>query len=156
MFWPEVASVQGDLAQVKGLLFALFGSIAASAGNLATQRLYAQKMPVMPSTAWGMLYGSLATTLYCIVAGIPFAWDGSTSYVVSLAYLTVAGTVVAFAMYLTLLKRVGAGRSGYTSAVIPVIAMLLSTLFEDYVWTLPAVIGMLMVMIGNVLVMRGR
>lgn len=156
VFWPELASVQGDLAQVKGLVFALLGSIGASAGNLATQRLYARKIPVLPCTAWGMLYGSLGTVLYCVVTGIPFTWDPSMTYLVSLAYLTVVGSVVAFAMYLTLLKRVGAGRSGYTSAVIPVLAMLLSTFFEDYAWTLPAIFGMALVLAGNVLVMKRR
>ena len=156
VFWPEVAGVRGDVSQIKGLVFAILGTLGASAGNLATQRLYAQKIPVLPCTAWGMLYGSLGTLLYCVVFGIPLVWDNSINYVVSLAYLTIVGSVVAFGMYLTLLKRIGAGRSGYTSAVIPVFAMLLSTFFEDYLWTTPAIAGMVLVMVGNVLVMRRR
>ena len=156
VFWPEVAGVRGDVAQIKGLVFALLGTLGASAGNLATQRLYAQKIPVLPCTAWGMLYGSIGTLLYCVAFGIPLVWDSSIGYLVSLVYLTIVGSVVAFGMYLTLLKRIGAGRSGYTSAVIPVLAMLLSTFFEDYVWTPPALAGMLLVMIGNVLVLRRR
>ena len=52
--------------------------------------------------------------------------------------------------------RIGAGRSGYTAAVIPVIAMVFSTFFEDYVWTLPALVGMAFVLTGNVLVMWKR
>ena len=156
VFWPELAEVRGDFAQIKGLVFAVLGTIGASAGNLWTQRLYAKGAAVMPCTAWGMLYGSLATALYCIIAGIPFKWDGSTSYLISLAYLTVFGSVFAFGMYLTLLKRIGAGRSGYTAAVIPVLAMILSTFFEDYVWTPPALAGMALVMVGNVLVMKRK
>jgi drug/metabolite transporter (DMT)-like permease len=151
VFWPELAELRGDLAQIKGLTFAVLGTIAASAGNLSTQRLYGRGVGVQPCTAWGMLYGTAATTLYCIAAGIPFNWDGSAGYVVSLSYLTLFGSVIAFGAYLTLLKRIGAGRAGYTSAVIPVVAMLISTLFEDYVWTAPAVAGMALVLLGNVL-----
>lgn len=156
VFWPEVADMRGDYAQIKGLVFAVLGTLGASAGNLATQRLYAQKIPVLPCTAWGMLYGSLATLAYCAVFSIPLKWDGSWSYVVSLAYLTLFGSVVAFGTYLTLLKRIGAGRAGYTSAVIPVLAMVISTFFEDYQWTLPALAGMALVMAGNVLVMKRK
>ena len=156
VFWPELAEVRADFAQIKGLIFAILGTIGASAGNLWTQRLYGRGFPVMPCTAWGMFYGSLATALYCALAGIPFTWDSSTDYVLSLAYLTVLGSVVAFAAYLTLLKRIGAGRSGYTSAVIPVLAMIISTFFEDYQWTTPALAGMALVLVGNVLVMRRR
>ena len=156
VFWPEVAEVRGDLAQIKGLTFAILGTIGASAGNLWTQQLYSRGIPVMPCTAWGMVYGSLATALYCVIMGIPFNWDASPNYLLSLVYLTVLGSVVAFAMYLTLLQRIGAGRSGYTSAVIPVLAMIISTFFEDYVWTAPALAGMALVLAGNVLVMWKR
>ncbi|MEP7083720.1 MAG: EamA family transporter [Betaproteobacteria bacterium] len=154
MFWPELAEVRGDMAQVKGLAFAILGTLGASAGNLWSQRLYSQGLRVLPCTAWSMLYGTLSVALYCAATGIPFNWDNSSAYLGSLAYLTVFGSVIAFVGYLTLLKRIGAGRSGYTSAAIPVLAMLISTVFEDYVWTAPAITGMLLVLIGNVLVLR--
>lgn len=154
MFWPELAEVRGDMAQVKGLAFALLGTLGASAGNLWSQRLYAQGVRVLPCIAWSMMYGTLSVALYCAATGIPFNWDSSSAYLSSLAYLTVFGSVIAFVGYLTLLKRIGAGRSGYTSAAIPVLAMLISTVFEDYVWTAPAIMGMLLVLVGNVLVLR--
>ncbi len=156
VFWPELAEVRGDMAQVNGLVFAVLGTLGASAGNLWSQRLYAQGIRVLPCTAWSMLYGSTAVALYSAARGIPFNWDGSTAYLSSLAYLAVFGSVIAFAGYLTLLKRIGAGRAGYTSAVIPVLAMIISTFFEDYVWTTPAIAGMVLVLVGNVLVLWKR
>ena len=153
VFWPELAEIRGDMAQVKGLLFAALGTMGASAGNLWSQRLYGQGLRVLPCTAWSMLYGTLVVALYSAAVGIPFNWDSSVAYLSSLAYLTVFGSVIAFVGYLTLLKRIGAGRAGYTSAAIPVLAMLISTFFEDYVWTAPAIAGMLLVLIGNVLVL---
>ena len=74
----------------------------------------------------------------------------------SLAYLSLFGSVVAFVSFLTLLQRIGAGRSGYTAAVIPAVAMTASTLFEGYRWSAAAVLGMALVVAGTVLVLRGK
>jgi drug/metabolite transporter (DMT)-like permease len=156
VFWPELAQVQGDMAQVKGLFFAVLGTLGASAGNLWSQRLYGEGIRVLPCIAWSMLYGSISVALYSAARGIPFNWDASITYLSSLAYLTVFGSVIAFVGYLTLLKRIGAGRAGYTSAVIPVLAMIISTFFEDYVWTASAIAGMVLVLVGNVLVLWKR
>lgn len=156
VFWPELAQVQGDMAQVKGLFFAVLGTLGASAGNLWSQRLYGEGIRVLPCIAWSMLYGSISVALYSAARGIPFNWDASITYLSSLAYLTVFGSVIAFVGYLTLLKRIGAGRAGYSSAVIPVLAMIISTFFEDYVWTASAIAGMVLVLVGNVLVLWKR
>ena len=72
----------------------------------------------------------------------------------SLLYLALFGSVVAFVSYLTLLRRIGAGRSGYTAVVIPLVAMLTSTAFEGYRWTRGALSGMALVLAGTVLVLR--
>ena len=154
MFWPEIARVSLGGQAALGLLAATVGTLSSSIGNLYAQRLYARDLRVLPGTAWSMTYGAIAVALYAWGAGVPFRWENSVAYLVSLAYLTVFGTVIAFVTYLTLLKRIGAGRAGYTSAAIPVIAMLISTLFEHYTWTLPALLGMGLVLAGNVLVLR--
>lgn len=156
VFWPELAGVRDDMAQVKGLVFAVLGTLGASAGNLWSQRLYGEGIRVLPCIAWSMLYGSISVALYSVACGIPFNWDNSIAYLSSLAYLTVFGSVIAFVGYLTLLKRIGAGRAGYTSAAIPVLAMIISTFFEDYVWTAPAIAGMVLVLVGSVLVLWKR
>lgn len=156
VFWPELAQVRRDLVLVKGLVLAVLGTLGASAGNLLSQRLYARGTRVLPSTAWSMFYGSVLVALYCAVRGIPFSRDSSIAYLSSLAYLSIFGSVIAFAGYLTLLGRIGAGRAGYTAAVIPVLAMIISTVFEDYVWSAPAIVGMVLVLAGNFLVLRNR
>lgn len=156
VFLPELQQVSSSRRIGVGVALALAGTLVASAGNLWSQRLYARGEAVVPSTAWSMLYASLAVGLYCAVTGIPFTFDASLPYVLSLLYLAVFGSVFAFVAYLTLLQRIGAGRSGYTAAAIPVLAMLTSTVFEGYRWTAPAVVGLLLVLAGNVLVLRGK
>jgi len=155
--WPDLLKA-GGLTGVglQGLWLAVLGSLAASAGNLWSQRLYRQGVPVVQSTAWGMLYGALLVVAYAALIGRRFTWDHSTGYLVSLCYLALLGSVVAFVTYLTLVKRIGAGKAGYSSVIIPVIAMGTSTVFEGYRWTPLALLGMALVVAGNVLVLRRK
>jgi len=156
LFWPDLAGLHPAPGRGLGVALALLGSLVASAGNLFSQRLYGRGVPIIPSTAWAMGYSSLAVALYCAARGIPFAFDPSPAYVASLAYLAVFGSVFAFVAYLTLLRRIGAGRAGYTAAVIPVVAMGTSTAFEGYRWSGLALAGMGLVLAGNVLVLRAK
>lgn len=154
LFWPEVASVGAGGGEATGIALAVAATVVASAGNLYSQALFARGLPVVPATGFGMGYAALAVLAWCAARGIPFAFDPRPPYVLSLAYLAVFGSVVAFVSFLTLLGRIGAGRAGYTSAVIPVTAMVASTLFEDYRWTPAGLAGMALVLTGTVLVLR--
>ncbi len=156
LFWPEVTSLHSGTVQLRGLLLALAATLFASAGNLYSQRLFSTGLAVAPSIAIAMGYASLSVMAWCAVTGVPFTFDAKPGYVLSLAYLALFGSVVAFMAFLTLLKRIGAGRSGYTAAVIPLIAMLASTAFEGYRWTAAPVAGMLLVLGGTVLVLRAK
>jgi len=156
LFWPEMSGLRGHAGLLVGVAYAAGGTLVASGGNLVSQRLFAGGVAVVPGTAFAMGYASLLVMGWCAVRGVPFAFDARAPYVLSLLYLAVFGSVVAFVAYLTLLKRIGAGRAGYSTAVIPVVAMLASTLFEHYRWTAPAVAGMLLVLAGTVLVLRAR
>jgi drug/metabolite transporter (DMT)-like permease len=154
LFWPEVRSVRSAAGQGLGVALALIATAVASAGNLYSQRLFSRGIAVVPGTAVAMGYAALAVMAWCAATDVPFAFDARPAYVLSLAYLAVFGSVVAFVSFLTLLHRIGAGRSGYTAAVIPVIAMLASTVFEGYHWTAGAVAGMALVVAGTVFVLR--
>lgn len=156
LFWPEVTSLHSGTVQLRGLLLALVATLFASAGNLYSQRLFSTGLAVAPSIAIAMGYASLSVMAWCAVTGVPFTFDAKPGYVLSLAYLALFGSVVAFMAFLTLLKRIGAGRSGYTAAVIPLIAMLASTAFEGYRWSAAPVAGMLLVLGGTVLVLRAK
>jgi drug/metabolite transporter (DMT)-like permease len=154
LFWPEMRSVRSGAGQGAGIALALLATTVASAGNLYSQRLFSRGIAVVPGTALAMGYASLAVMGWCAVTGVPFAFDARPGYMLSLAYLAVFGSVVAFVSFLTLLHRIGAGRSGYTAAVIPVIAMLASTVFEGYRWSLGALVGLALVIAGTVFVLR--
>jgi drug/metabolite transporter (DMT)-like permease len=154
LFWPEVASVHPGDGHGAGIALAVAATVVASGGNLYSQSLFARGIAVVPATAFAMGYAALAILAGAAAMRIPFAFDARPGYVLSLAYLSLFGSVVAFVSFLTLLKRIGAGRSGYMAAVMPVMAMLASTLFEGYRWSAAALVGMALVLAGTVLVLR--
>ena len=79
--------------------------------------------------------------------------DWSAGYLAPMLYLTIFGSVVAFGCYMLLIGRIGAEYAAYVTLLMPIIALLLSTLFEDFQWTANAAIGVAIVLIGNLFIL---
>ena len=154
VFWPELAQFSMSPARRFGLIFALTSTVVASLGNMAATRNHQSRLPVIQGNAWAMLYGAAFVAIYAALSGQPFAFERSVPYVVSLLYLALFGSVIAFVAYLTLLGRIGADRAGYIGVAIPVIALVLSTFFEGLHWDVMMLGGIAMCVAGNVLVLR--
>jgi drug/metabolite transporter (DMT)-like permease len=154
MFVPELAHAAGSREAALGIAVGLGATVIASAGNIAAMRNQRAGIPILTSTAWGMAYGALASAIIAIASGVSWTFDPRASYVLSLAYLVVFGSVVAFASYLTLLNMAGAATAGYVSVATPVVAMTLSTLFEGYRWTPLAAFGVVLAVAGNWFALR--
>ena len=107
-------------------------------------------------SAWAMMYGAIFVAIYVGLTGERFIFEFSFAYVTSLLYLALFGSVLAFGAYLTLMGRIGADRAGYTSVTIPIVALLLSTLFEHLQWQATMAVGIVLCMAGNVLVLMPR
>lgn len=156
LFWPEVESMALSDGVLTGAMFSLLGALIASFGNTVSQAAQQRQIPVMPANAWGMLYGALINAGMALMLGRPFNFDPAPGYVLSLAYLTVFGSVVAFACYLTLLGRIGLERSGYVIVMTPVVAVVLSALFEELKLEANILIGIALAVVGNVVILGRR
>jgi len=135
-----------------GLFLALFGTLCASTGNMIHQRNLNHNFPLIETIAYAMLYGSLVTLLITQIKGTELLFEYSFNYIASLAYLSIVGSIFAFIFYLRLLGKVGAGRAGYVGVVMPVLALLISTIFENLEWQIDLIIGLPILIIGAVLV----
>ena len=151
LFLPELRAAAAGGTAALGLVYALGATAIATVGNLVTVRVQREKVPVSSGTAWGMSYGALTAASMAWAGGSEWRFDWSAAYLASLAYLAIFGSIVAFGAYFRLIERVGAGRASFTAVAIPLVAMLLSTLFEDYRWTIAAAIGAILAVAGNVL-----
>ncbi|MCG8463229.1 MAG: EamA family transporter [Xanthomonadales bacterium] len=155
LFWPEIREVSWSDSTIIGMSFCLGAAAMASFGNMVSQRAQRQQLPVLQANAWGMLYGTLITTAVALGRGHEFALDPSPQYWLALVYLAIFGTVVAFTVYLKLLGRIGAHKAGYVVVMFPVVAFTLSYIFEDLSITPTLLMGVGLILLGNVVVLGG-
>ena len=151
LFLPELQAALRDPSIAHGAVLALGATYVASLGNMAAMRNTQGGLPVVTVNAYGMAYGAIGLAVIAAIRGTPVVFDPHWPYVLSLLYLSLAGTSLAFGLYLALLKRIGAARAAYTSVLFPVVALIVSTLFEGYYWSLPAVAGLAVLVAGNAL-----
>jgi drug/metabolite transporter (DMT)-like permease len=156
VFKGELIGFTFSGGESSALLLAGISVIIASFGNITSAYNQKNKLPVIQTNAFGMLYGSLLMLLLALVTGKSFTFDFSLPYISSLLYLAIFGSVIAFGSYLTLLGKIGADKSAYVTLVIPIIALILSTIFEDYKWSTFALIGVLLITIGNYMILRKK
>ncbi len=156
LFLPEVKKISLMDATLYGAGLAVLGAFVASLGNMVSQGAQKIGLPIVQSNAWGMLYGALVTGTIALVQGKDFAIDTSVQYLMSLGYLSIFGSIVGFGTYLTLLGRIGAHKAGYTMVMFPVVAIALSVFFEGLVLTAEMLMGVALVLLGNILILKSR
>ena len=139
-----------------GLFLALIGTFCASTGNMVHQRNLNNNFPPIQTIAYAMLYGSLVTFFVTQVRGSELLFENSISYISSLLYLSIFGSIFAFVSYLKLLEKVGPGRAGYVGVVMPVLALIISTIFEKLEWQIDLIIGLPILIIGAILVINQK
>lgn len=154
MFSPEFTHLELSGQAMLGLAFCIAGTLSFCLGNMVSARMQKRGLPVFATAGYGMLYGAALLAIFAFARGKAFTIDLNPLYLGGLIYLALIGSVAAFACYLILLGRVGADRAAYSTVVIPVVALLVSTALEGYQWTMPAILGLIAVLAGNVLVLR--
>lgn len=156
LFAPQIGELSFNDTVFFGSFLAVLSAVIASFGNMVSQASQKANLPVVQSNAWGMFYGALITAALALGSGQEFSFEWSVAYVGSLAYLTLFGSIVAFGAYLTLLGRIGAHKAGYAMVMFPVVALILSTLFEGLEIDATVIVGTLLVLAGNVFVLNTR
>lgn len=149
MFWPEVSTFNLQDESLYGVMLALIAVVLASIGNMAAIVNTNRHLPVVSMNAHGMAWGAAASLAVSALAGKQIGFLFQPGYIVSLIYLSVFGSAVAFGCYLALLRQIGSARAAYTAVLFPIVALILSTLFENYTWTPQAMIGVLFILAGN-------
>jgi len=156
IFLPKIMGTSMNTEVAIGLGLCLAGTLSFCLGNIVSASTQKSGVGVTPATTWGMIYAALLLGLYCLMTGRSFAIEMSGSYVGTLIYLAVVSSVFAFGAYLTLLGRIGAARAGYATVLFPLVALTVSTIFEGYVWTPSAILGVVCVLGGNALMLRRK
>ena len=125
----------------------------ASIGNIVGTRNAKNGVPVTQANAFGMAYGGVLTLGIHFVMGGSLSMDWSIGYLGPLLYLTLFGSIAAFGCYMLLINRIGAEYAAYVTLLMPIIALVFSTLFEGYHWSANALVGVVLVLSGNLIIL---
>jgi drug/metabolite transporter (DMT)-like permease len=153
VYLPELRQVSGQNILL-GASLGFIAAYSASLGNIWSVKLKKSGLHVFQTNAWAMFYGALIMLVLALVLGRPLQICFSWGYLLSLGYLVVFGSVVAFSAYLTLVNRIGPDKAANITLFIPVVALIVSALFEGYHFTLEALVGITLLIIGNYLALK--
>jgi drug/metabolite transporter (DMT)-like permease len=139
-----------------GLGLTLCGVISASISNVLQVVPKVARFPTVTILAWSMLWGTVANAVLAFALYGPPVIDPRPAYLGGVLYLSIIGSVVTFPLYFDLIRKIGPGKAAYTGVLIPVIAMMLSTIFEGYSWSLLAASGAALAIIGLLVAMQAK
>ena len=152
VFWNDLSTFTATRGLI-GLGMGLVGAYLASIGNVVGARNARSGVPVTQANVYGMAYGGLLTLAIHFGGGGELVMDWSAGYLAPMLYLTVFGSIVAFGCYMLLIGRIGAEYAAYVTLLMPIIALGLSTWFENFHWTANTAIGVAIVLIGNLFIL---
>ena len=153
LFWPEIRAFDLQDRAVAGVLTTMIAVVIASLGNMAAVVNTGRKLPVIAVNAHAMAWGALTSVIVAAYFERQFNFSFEPAYVLSLLYLSIFGSAIAFGAYLALIRNIGSARAAYSSVLFPVVALTISTFLEGYRWTTPALAGVMFIVAGNWLVL---
>jgi drug/metabolite transporter (DMT)-like permease len=143
-------------ATLLGVSFTIAGVVSASIANVmqATERARTMDMPVL--LGWGMLWATIANTVVALAISGPPVMDLRIGYLAGVAYLGIFASAVAFTLYFGIIRTIGPAKAAYSSVIIPILAMIISTFAEGYRWSLLAGAGCVIALAGLVIALSAR
>ena len=149
LFWPEVSAFNLQDETILGVVLVIISIMLGSLGTMAAIVCTRESLPVVTVNAHAMAWGALASFVVAMILGRPINFSLEPSYIGSLVYLAVFGSAIAFGCFLALIRQIGAARTAYSSILYPIVALLISTFFENYQWSVPALAGIALIASGN-------
>lgn len=143
-------------ATALGFFFTGIAILSASVANVMQAGETAKRYPMAAMLGWSMLIGVAYNALFAFATvGMP-VFDPRPGYILGVLYLGIFGSAIAFTLYFGVIRVIGPAKAAYSGVATPVIAMLLSTLFEGYRWSLLAAAGAVLAGMGLVIALRAR
>ena len=153
IFAHEFGRLGASSEVMLGAVLTAAAVLLSSVSTIAAARYQREGISGWAPLAWAMAWGSLGCFVATLAAGRPWHIEWSLPFVASLAYLTLAGSVVTFGAFYALVHRIGPARAGYIGVLTPVVALVVSSAFEGFAWTGETVMGVALAIAGNVIAM---
>ncbi|WP_034595753.1 DMT family transporter [Acinetobacter sp. CIP-A165] len=149
LFWHDVIGADLNRNTLMGIALCVLGTYGFSLGNMISTRHQKQGLDIFTTNAYGMLYGALLMALISGFKQDNFFPSMQLSAITALLYLAVFGSVIGFTAYFYLIGRIGAGKAAYSTLLFPLVALVISTIWEGYQWHINAMIGVILILGGN-------
>ena len=154
LFAPEIERIDYGPRQWAAVAIAVLASYFSSMGNILSVRNQGRGIPVTLANTWGMAYGGALMLIFVFATGGELAFDFSFRYISSLLFLSLFASVIAFGAYLSLAGSIGPEKAAYVMVFLPLVAILLSNLFEGYELGPTVLVGLVLVIAGNLISVR--
>ena len=151
IFWQDLIAVEATWTLLGAVGLSLLGTFGFSLGNMVSVRHQRRGLQINSTNAFAMLFGALSMGLIAVAQGASFSLPEEPRYLGALVYLAVIGSIGGFGAYFMLVGRIGAGKAAYATVLFPLVALVLSTIYEGYQWHASALIGLVMIVSGNLL-----
>lgn len=156
IFYKDFMNFNLNSGTTLGLTFALLATLSASLGNMIA--IYNKRnfsIPLLQNVAFAMIYGALIALIIAFMKGEKFYIPVSNlSYMLGLGYLIFFGSIVAFLCYIKFIENTSASTGGYIGVIMPILALIISMIFEDVKPDAYFLLGLVVAIIGLLLILR--
>ena len=153
IFWTEITHASASERASLGALLTVASVLLSAVGSLVASRNRERGVALLPAMGFGMLYGALAAAAVALAFGRAVSVPTAVSWWLSLGYLAFAGSVLAFACFLTLQDRLGVGAAGTVGVMTPLLALLVSMGLEGFRPDALTAAGAALAVAGNALML---
>ena len=156
IFWHEFVRLAASEQTLRGIVLTMVSVLLSSLSTIAASGYHRLGVRGWGPLAWAMAWGSAGALVHALATGTPWRWSWHPAFVGSLVYLALFGSILAFGAYYALVHRLGAAKAGYVGVLTPLVALVVSSVLENFLWTGLTVAGIALAIAGNVIALWPR
>ena len=156
IFWHEFMRLTASDQVLWGAELTMASVLLSTLSTVAASAYHRLGVRGWGPLAWAMAWGAGAAAVHAVATGTPWNWSWRPGFLVSLAWLALAGSIAAFGAFYALVDRVGTAKAGYVGVLTPVMALVVSSALENFLWTGLTVAGIALAIVGNVVALWPR
>lgn len=116
---PQFLAFDPSADAVRGALWALAAAICTGCGTVLAARNQRSGPPVTVIMGWSALSAAIFAFGWAVASGAELLPAVSAPYVAGLLYLAILASCVTFAMYFSLVHRIGPAAASYALSSVP-------------------------------------
>ncbi len=147
--YPTLQFSSNLIGDFIGFSLAILMAIVVCPGYYAMRKATSEsKMEILVFMAYIFIVGGVISLISSAIAGNKIDFDFSINYISSLLYLIIIASCLGYISLYYLINKLGAAKANYASLIYTVGAIWVSTIFEDYTWSIINFFGFAMILLS--------